>query len=159
MLARSTDAGGEIVHAIRTAGDFVGLEALVQPMYLDTARAITTATVCRAPRGVVQEWLGAEGTPSRLALEQMLKTSSADVPRGARPDGRSVTRVARWILAEDKEGNSPPIPRRIVAGMLGMAPETLSRALAELSRRKAIHLTRRTIRVRELSALEAAASV
>jgi hypothetical protein len=43
--------------------------------------------------------------------------------------------------------------------MLGMAPETLSRALAELSRRKAIHLTRRTIRVRELTALEAAASV
>lgn len=159
VLARATDAGGEIVHAVRSVGDFIGLEALVRPTYLDTARAITTTTVCRAPREVVGDWLGAEGTPARLALEQTLRTSSADIPRGARPDGRAVARVARWIMAEEhaSNGNGQQIPRRIVAGLLGMAPETLSRALAELARKNAIHLTRRSIKIKEPDALEAAA--
>ena len=156
VLARSTDGGGEIVHAVRSAGDFIGLESLVRPTYLDTARAITTTTVCRASHEVVDDWLGAPGTPARLALEQMLRTSSTDNPRGARPDGRAVARVARWILADHHAGNGARVPRRIVAGLLGMAPETLSRALAELARRGAIHLTRATIEIRELDALEGA---
>jgi len=158
MLARSTDSGGEIVHAVRSSGDFIGLEALVRNTYCDTARAITTTTVCRAPKRVVSAWLGGDTSPLRIALEQVLRTYTADAPRGARPDGRSVARVARWIMGEEKDGGPLQVPRRIVAGMLGMAPETLSRALAELAKRRAIHLTRRTIRVRDNAELTAAAN-
>jgi CRP-like cAMP-binding protein len=146
--------GGEGVHAIRGAGALVGLEILVDGAYADSARALTDLSACGLPRAAVDVWLGDRSSPARVVLEQVLRGLAADAPRGAAPDGNATSRVARWIL---EAGPAPAVPRRMVASMLGMVPETLSRALAQLRKDGAIVTTRRTITIRDRLQLARAA--
>lgn len=144
--------------AIRRDGAFLGLESLVRRTYLDSAKVVTDARICGGARDVVSRWLAPLGTPDRMLLEQALDMACQDTPRGAAPDGNAVRRVARWILREGDVVHGV-VPRRLMAGMLGMVPETLSRALSRLSQLGAIEHTRRVIRVRDSSALRNAAGI
>jgi CRP-like cAMP-binding protein len=160
VLARgSGDEASGRARAVRRDGTFVGLEALVGPRYLHSARVTEPTTVCSAPLTRVDDWLGPAGLPARTALEQMLRAEAEEPLHAASPDGTAVERVARWILDELREGVMRPLPRRDVAGLLGMAPETFSRALAELSRRDAIETTRRHLKVKDAVALRRAAGL
>lgn len=161
VLARTLGGAAEeeSARAIRSAGSFVGLEALVRPAYIDTARATTEVTLCAAARDAVDQWLGPAGSPARVALEQVLDTLCADAPRAASPDGNAVRRVARWLLDESHDGVAPQVPRRFVASLLGMVPETFSRALTQLARGGAVEVTRRTLRIRDRRALMAVSRV
>jgi CRP-like cAMP-binding protein len=67
-----------------------------------------------------------------------------------------VARVAAWLL-DAAPGEMGALPRHVVAELLGMQPETLSRALAALAEAGAIEVTRRRIDVRDHAALEDAA--
>jgi CRP-like cAMP-binding protein len=158
VLHRSSgDEGDARARAVRRPGSFVGLEALVRPRYLDSARTSEPTTACRASKRTIDEWLGAPGTPARTALEQVLLTEAEEPQRAASPDGTATRRVARWILQSVSEGADYQLPRRDVAGLLGMVPETFSRALAALSRVGAIETTRRHLRIKDALALRNAA--
>lgn len=160
VLARASDGadpGRLRAHAVRFPGSFVGLEVLVSPVYLDTATAATDVSLCGAERGGVDAWLGARGTPARTALEVTLRADALDRPREAPSDGSAVGRLARWLLHAVPSGASTGVPRNVIADLLGMRAETLSRALAELARRGAIELTRTTLRILDEGALAAAA--
>ncbi len=156
LRATGEDGTADGARALRREGSFLGLEALVRATYLDGARALTEAKLCGASRDAFDAWLGARGTPARTALEQTLLTMCADTPRAAGADGVALRRVARWLLDQPGE-EAPPVPRHIVADLLGMVPETFSRSLARLAEMQAIHLTRRTLRVRDHAILAAAA--
>lgn len=151
VLSRSPGdvAGEDSAHAVRRVGSFIGIEALVSPTYLDSARVTEDATLCGTSRENASLWLGPPETPARITLEQVLRASYAEAPRAAGADGSAVQRVARWVLEEARDGRAPSLPRHIVANLLGMVPETFSRALAQLSRRGAIDLTRKLIRVKD----------
>lgn len=151
--------GREGAHAVRASGSFLGLEALIRSNYLHQARTVTPAAVCGATKETVDSWLGTPGSPARSALEQVLKMYAHDTPRGASPDGTAVRRVARWICDEAQDGVAPPIPRRVVASLLGMTPETFSRALAALAARELIDLTRKRLTIRNTPALRAEAGL
>jgi len=159
VLARAAgELGGvESPRAIRRAGAFVGLEALVRPNYLDSARVPSAAVVCGGPREQIDEWLGAHGSPLRMAFEQLLLAECDDEPRGASSDGSATARVARWILREADASHETAVPRRTTAGLLGMVPETFSRALGKLATAGAIEVTRRSLRVKDADTLRAAA--
>jgi CRP/FNR family transcriptional regulator len=154
LLWRSGPDGVERPRAQRTPGDFVGLEVLVTGAYADTARTTEPTTLCTASRDTIDRWLGTPGSPARMALEQVLLATSRDVPRAAAPDGPATTRVARWLL---DAGGAPRVPRQVLASMLGMVPETLSRALARLRDDGAVTLTRTSVAVRDAARLEALA--
>ncbi len=139
--------GKEHVESIRGAGSFVGLEALVRPTYTHQAHALWATTLCGATKDTADAWLGAAGSPARTALEQVLHMMAGEAPRTAGTDGSAVRRVARWICDEALDGVAPPIPRRTVASLLGMTPETFSRALAQLARERIVHLTRKHLSV------------
>jgi CRP-like cAMP-binding protein len=157
LLTRGGDAAAaKSPHAIRRAGNFVGLEALVRPTYRETARVTTPAVLCAATLDVVDRWLGPPSSPARTALEQTLRATCDDLPRAASPDGTAVQRVARWLLQEAARG-AAELPRRDVAGLLGLVPETLSRSLARLAAGGAIAVSRRDVRILDLAALRAAA--
>lgn len=51
------DADPDQLESLRLPGSFVGLEALAGETYLRTARAVSSATLCRATRDGFQEWL------------------------------------------------------------------------------------------------------
>lgn len=159
LLTRAVDST-EVVRTVRSTGEFLGLEALVHPTYIDSARVISAATVCGVARQHFDAWLGPPGTPARVALEQAVRATVHEVPRAAPPDGSALRRVARWLLTQteaEKEKASAGVARRDIASLLGMVPETLSRVLARLARSGAVEVTRRTIKVCDRAALETAA--
>ena len=133
--------------AVRSAGAFVGLEALVTDCYVDSAQASTDVVLCGATRDGMDAWLGAPGTPARTALELTLRASCADPVRRAGPDGNATARVAQWLCEADPRSSTAALPRKQLADLLGMRPETLSRALASLVERGAIATTRRSVSI------------
>lgn len=135
------------VRAVRFPGSFIGLEALVTSRYIDSARATTNAVLCGTTREGVDVWLGAKGSPARTALELTLRAECVDLPRRAPPDGNAVERVAAWLCEEGPRGVTLGLPRRIVADLLGMRPETLSRAMAILAERGAIEVSRTKLKI------------
>lgn len=157
-VVRSTPGGHEVISSVRRPGDLVGGDALVRDHYAEGARAVGSAVVCRAPRHVVDRWLGAP-SPARTMLEVMVKTLADERPRGATPDGSAVRRAASWIASHERATVQTEMPRRILAELLGMTPETLSRALSALRRRGVIDVTPSEIRVRDAEALEQIAAM
>ena len=133
--------------AVRRAGSFLGLEGLVRTTYLDSARALTDVTLCGAVRSELTQWVGSTDNAARMLLEAVLMAQCADTPRRTNADGSALQRVASWLLDDATRTAMREVPRRVVAGLLGMQPETLSRCLAELSERGALKVTRRTIEV------------
>ena len=159
LTRASGDEADTRARGVRRPGSFVGLEALVRARYRDSARTTEPTLACRATLATVDDWLGAPGTPARTALEQVLRTEVEEPQQAASPDGTAVERVARWILQEVQEHVAYELPRRDVAGLLGMAPETFSRALASLERQHAISRTRRHLRIKDPLALLRAAGL
>lgn len=149
-----TEALGEgAPHALRRAGSLLGLEAIVRPTYLDSARAISDVTVCVTSRAQMLSWLGETGT-SRVVLDCLLETLAADNPSRATTDGSAPQRIARWLLDSTQQRR---LPRSVLAGLLGMKPETLSRGLASLVRGGSISATRTRIDILDAALLESIA--
>lgn len=158
LSRESNEARGPgVTWAVRRPGEMLGTEGLVSESYRDSAVALNAATLCVASREVVDAWLGPPDSPARAMLQLNLRTRNNEVPRRSGADGSATRRVASWLLDEAPGQNAPQIPRQIVADLLGMLPETLSRALARLVKLGAIKVDRRTIRVVDLDALLRAA--
>jgi len=155
VLSRTSPDGVDRPRLVRGPGSFIGLEVLVRPTYADSVRTTEPTTVCAISRDGLDAWLGPKGTPARMALEQTLLATADDRPRAAGADGTAVERVARWIL--DDAAASCRVPRQVVASLLGMVPETLSRSLAHLHEQGLIELTRRSITVTDRTRLETVA--
>jgi CRP/FNR family transcriptional regulator len=154
LLSRRGCDGDERPRAVRGVGNFIGLEAAVQPCYADSARTTEATVLCGIVKGDLDRWLGPRDAPARVALEQQLFSECRDTPRTTRAHGTARQRIARLLL----DDVAPHIERQDLAQLLGMVPETLSRALAALRDAGAIELTRRTIKVRSRQRLESLAS-
>ncbi len=146
--------GRETVRALRRAGAFLGVEALAGQSYLDTARTLSRAVVCAGAVDAVQRWLGPPESPARFFVERFVQAEADDAVRAARPDGTAEQRVARWLLSERPDGRRPRVPRRLVADLLGMVPETFSRALRKLADAGAVDVTRTSVRISDAPMLE-----
>lgn len=158
VLTREGDErrGEGVAWAVRGPGALLGTEALVRPTYVDSARAVGDTTVCTASRDTVAQWMASREGAARAVLDLVLLAQSVDAPRRSGSDGNAVRRVAVFLL-EDPRGTSSELPHRVIAGFLGMLPETLSRALRVLADRGVIETTRRTVRITDRAALEEAA--
>ncbi len=152
VLSRSAADGVDRPRAVRGPGSFVGLEALIRTSYSDSARTSEPSVVCGIAREGLDAWFGPKGTPVRMALEQTLIADADDRPRAAAADGTATQRVARWLLAEASDTSH--VPRQVTAALLGIVPETLSRALARLHDDGAIVVTRQSVTVRDRARLD-----
>lgn len=154
---REQDGAG-IPWAVRRVGSLVGEEGLVQGAYADTAVTLTPVTLCVASRDSFARWIEQVGADASMAVMGLvIQSRCAEGPRPTAAAGSAVQRVAQWLADESRGGTAPKIQRRVVAGLLGMLPETFSRALARLVALGAIETTRKEIRVLDPKALLAAA--
>lgn len=159
VVTREVQPGRDVAVAIRGPGDFLGMEALVVDAYPTSARTTATATLCGAPRAEVRAWLGAPSSPARLALEQVLRMRLADPDAPAVAVRSAAQRVAAWLIEHDGAcGSATGVPRRDVAAILAITPETLARELSRLARAGVIEVTRTAVRLVDRERLRAMAA-
>ena len=144
--------------AIRRAGTFLGLEGLLGTHHLDSARALTDVTLCSATLEAVEAWLAARRTGARVLLDSVLRSTTRERPLRGNADGTAPRRAASWLLENADRWFTGATSRRVMAGLLGMRPETLSRALRTLAQRGAIRHGRTSIEILDRARLRSIAS-
>jgi CRP-like cAMP-binding protein len=130
--------------ALRHHDTFLGLEALIDSEYQDSARAETPLLLCVASRERAMDWVAEHGEASLLVLETVLRTEDDELIPQSAPDGTAIQRVASWILDRHQIEQTTDVPRSVIADLLGMRPETLSRALHSLHQEGLIEVSRRS---------------
>jgi CRP-like cAMP-binding protein len=129
--------------ALRSRNAFLGLETLIAPDYSDSVRAETNIRLCVATKERFARWVGDRGAASFVVLETVLSSEEDAVLSKSSSDGTALQRVAGWILDRDSMDHTTQVPRTVLAELLGMRPETLSRALHTLQDEGLIDVTRR----------------
>jgi CRP-like cAMP-binding protein len=120
LLSSVSTTGEETFCALRGPNSLLGLELLRDRPSGFEAWALSDVVLCRLDADSFRTWVGDE----RTALT-----------------GRSLQRVARFLLERRRlEGCDQPlhVEQQVLARMLGIRAETMSRALAELRRRGAL---------------------
>lgn len=135
-LRETMSDGSERIVAIRTPGELVGLEGWASGRHPHAAIAASRAKLCRLPP------TGAESASPEL-LARLLVKASRQLHDASRPwAGRSaLERVAAFVadisarLEDESGGIVLPVTRAEVASYLGLAEETVVRALGALRKR------------------------
>jgi CRP-like cAMP-binding protein len=156
VLSSSAASGAEVSCAVRGPDTMLGLELVLGHPMPYQVWALTDVAYCTLDRDAAEAWIGERTTPAGAALTYSLEEAARRVGERQALQGPALRRVARFLLqhteAEGSDGEPLKTPHRVLAGMLGMRPETLSRSLADL--RTAGALARgRTVHVSNLERL------
>ena len=141
LVSAVDDQGDEIVSSLRRAGRIVGLERLLDLAVPYQLWALSDVRIETVPLERVKDWLGGSvAEPTKSLVRSALEAAGASVKERATLHGRVLTRVSK-LLADATTGDGTlRLPRFVMARILSMRPETLSRALKELEQRGAITL-------------------
>jgi len=135
VLTASTASGRDLSCAVRGPNTMLGLEGLLEQRMPYEIRALSDVALCSVDTDSFKAWVGPldspVGTVLRLSLDEAMRRA------GERHaiEGTAVRRVARFLdeaIGTQRSGEPLPIPLAVLANVLGMRPETMSRALAEL---------------------------
>jgi len=133
----------------------LGLEALLdQPMPYQVW-ALTDVVLCSLDSDAFKGWVGSTKSPLGATLDFSLQEAARRVGERQALQGTAVRRVARFLMQHTEAGyDGEPLktPQGVLAGILGMRPETLSRALAELREAGALS-PGRSVRIRDIDRL------
>jgi len=134
VAVSSVDASGEETScAVRTKGALLGIEALTESQSAYQARALTPVVACELASDALDEWVGFRDTPMGAVLELAIGEAQQRVVERRGLAGSAVSRLARFLLERlEKEENRVRMPQQVLANVLGMRPETLSRAIGKL---------------------------
>jgi len=137
-LVRSTLDGRQRIVRVLRSGDVIGLEALAAAQYDSDAIALTPASVCRIPLGVIHKLSSGSArmhTQLMLKWQQTLKDADdwlADVNFGT-----ARQRVGNLVLKmrnPDNSGVTMLFSREDMGAMLDLKLETVSREISRLVR-------------------------
>jgi CRP-like cAMP-binding protein len=150
VLATTVDhAGQETLCVLRDSGSVIGLESLsgmVLPYFLWT---MTDVELAVAPATQGREWLRGQNQAVQAVVRTTAESLGQSLNEQMALHGSAQTRLARLILSAaegDKDAKGPAsvmlaLPKNVLARMLQMRAETMSRVLKKLEEAGAIALT------------------
>lgn len=159
VLSSSAASGSEVSCAVRGPDTMLGLELLLDRPMPYQVWALSDVVYCSLDRVAAEAWIGERKSPAGAALTYSLEESARRIGERQALQGSALRRAARFLLQQcEAAGSDEPIttPHRVLAGMLGMRPETLSRALAQL-RTSGMLVQGRAIQVADVARLRALA--
>lgn len=162
VLATVLDASGdELLCTLRTSGMLLGLETLAGLGVSYLLWPLVETEVWTASQDAFEAYLQTAGSPAlvtRLAA-QSVGVCLRERLMLARP---TTVRLAQFLLevteAEDDGTAGVAFPRHVIARLLSMRPETLSRTLRRLEEEGALAVDARSLRVLNHGALARVAS-
>jgi len=134
ILSAVNAEGEELACCLRGPGATVNLESLAQrPLQFDV-EAITAVEICHVPVPVLRQIVRGGGADSVAVLDLFAGEQTRWVDDRLRDSGASATqRLARLLLRLHELDIRPAdLPRSVLARILSIRPETVSRAAAEL---------------------------
>lgn len=119
---------------------FILAAVIVDDVYLKSARTLAPSTVVLIPAEAVRDVFLQDPAFARATVVELACRYRAVVKDLKNQRLRSgVQRLANWLITQDKIGGGSgrvrlPVEKRVLASQLGLRPENLSRAFAELQR-------------------------
>ena len=135
-LSAVSPRGAELLLTLRGPSSLLCTEALQGEPSPVEVRALSRVRVCGIGGDALANWVGPEKSASRVILDLLLTESRAQRDEVNWRQGDCLSRVARFALAHSRFLADRPnaVRKQVVARLLGMRPETLSRCLTKLER-------------------------
>jgi CRP-like cAMP-binding protein len=152
LVTNASSGGDEVLCLLRGRGSMIGLEALRGEPADYEAWTLEPSQLCHLSAEGLRAWVGDTASPARALLDVMLselqrsREERVVLARGA------LERVARFLART--AGAPLGFEQQLLARLLRMRPETLSRALKRLRQAGAIAPGRGAVRVADASKLE-----
>jgi CRP-like cAMP-binding protein len=133
-LSAVSPKGSELVLTLRGPTSLLCTEAMTNEPSAYEVRALSRVKLCGIAGDAMTQWVGPERSPGRVILELLLAESRMQRDEVNYRQGDCMSRVARFALAHAKFLADRPnaVRKQVVARLLGMRPETLSRCLTRL---------------------------
>jgi CRP/FNR family transcriptional regulator, cyclic AMP receptor protein len=135
-LSAVSPRGTELALTLRGPTSLLCTEALRAEPSPFEVRALSRVKLCGIAGDAMSQWIGPERSPARVVLDLLLSESRMQRDEVNWRQGDCLSRVARFALAHARFLADRPnaVRKQVVARLLGMRPETLSRCLTRLER-------------------------
>lgn len=156
-LSAVSPRGAELVLTLRGPSSLLCTEALQGEPSPYEVRSLSRVKLCGIAGDALGSWLGADRSPARTFLDLVLSESKMQREEVNFRQGDCLSRVARFALAHARFLADRPnaVRKQVVARLLGMRPETLSRCLTRLEKDGVLDASRgvRVVDARRLASI------
>ncbi len=156
-LSAVSPRGTELILTLRGPTSLLCTEALHGEPSPFEVRALSRVKLCGISGDALAQWIGPEKSPARVILDLLLSEAKMQRDEVNWRQGDCLSRVARFALAHARFLADRPnaVRKQVVARLLGMRPETLSRCLTRLERDGVLDASRgvRVLDARRLAAI------
>jgi CRP/FNR family transcriptional regulator, cyclic AMP receptor protein len=135
-LSAVSPRGSELLLTLRGPTALLCTEAIHGEPSPYEVRALSRVKLCGIPGDAMSSWVGPDRSPARVVLDLLLAEGRMQRDEVNYRQGDCLSRVARFALAHARFLADRPnaVRKQVVARLLGMRPETLSRCLTRLER-------------------------
>ena len=135
-LSAVSPRGTELVLTLRGPTSLLCTEALNGEPSPFEVRALSRVKLCGIAGDAMTQWIGPDKSPARVVMDLLLAEARMQRDEVNWRQGDCLSRVARFALAHARFLADRPnaVRKQVVARLLGMRPETLSRCLTRLEK-------------------------
>ncbi len=156
-LSAVSPRGSEVLLTLRGPASLLCTESLRGDPSPYEVRALSRVKLCGIAGDQMSSWVGPDRSPARAVLDLLLGEGKLQRDEVNYRQGDCLSRVARFALAHARFLADRPnaVRKQVVARLLGMRPETLSRCLTRLERDGVVDASRgvRVLDSRRLAAI------
>jgi CRP-like cAMP-binding protein len=156
-LSAVSPKGSELLLTLRGPSSLLCTEAIQDESSPFEVRALSRVKLCGIASESFSTWIGPEKSAARVVLDLLLTEARQQRDEVNWRQGDCLARVARFALAHARFLADRPnaVRKQVVARLLGMRPETLSRCLTRLERDGVVDASRgvRVLDPRRLAAI------